>query len=214
MPIVMLNDDIYALPNPLFGEDGIVAIGGDLNPKRLIHAYKNGIFPWYGQEGPILWHAPDPRFVITKERFHLPRSAREFITKSQWNVRINTSFEKVIQHCASIPRKGQEGTWIHPEMIEAYCQLHAMGYAVSVEVWENDNLIGGLYGIAMGPIFFGESMFYLKSGASKVALHHLCTQMDFELIDVQIPTTLMENFGAYPIQLAEFLDILQKHLNR
>ena len=212
MPIVMLNDDIYALPNPLLGEDGLVAVGGDLHPKRLIHAYKHGIFPWYGQKGPILWHAPDPRFVITKDRFHLPKRHGSLSQKAN-GLSVQIHFEDVIQHCATIPRKGQEGTWIHPEMIEAYCQLHEMGYAVSVEVWEQSDLVGGLYGVAMGPIFFGESMFFLKSGASKVALHHLCTQMNFELIDVQIPTTLMENFGAYPMELAEFLDILQLHLH-
>lgn len=212
MPIVILNDDVCALPNPLMGEDGIVAVGGDLTPERLIHAYRAGIFPWYGQEGPILWHAPNPRYVITPDKFHLPKSAREYILNTDWSIRINTDFNQVIHHCANNPRKGQHGTWIHPEMIEAYKELHLQGYATSVEVWEKEKLIGGLYGVAMKNIFFGESMFFLKSGASKVALNHLCTKMNFELIDVQIPTTLMENFGAYPMRLPDFLDILRENL--
>ncbi len=167
---------IYSLPpEPVFPDpliedvDDIVAIGGDLSPDRLIVAYKNGIFPWYDEHSPILWWSPDPRLVLRPEDLHVSRRLRRTIRQGKFTVTINYAFEEVINYCSKIKRKGTEGTWLVPEMIEAYTNLHKIGYCHSIEAWSNGRLAGGLYGVCLGKVFFGESMFYQISNASKVA---------------------------------------------
>lgn len=150
--------------------DGLLAAGGDLSEVRLLNAYRSGIFPWFSEGQPILWWSPDPRMVFKTNAIHLSEKFRRQLKKSSWQIRVDTAFRQVIHNCAVVPREGQSGTWIHPEMIAAYCHLHRQGHAHSVEVFSDEKLIGGIYGVAIGRMFFGESMFSLESGASKVAL--------------------------------------------
>lgn len=194
--------------------DGLLAIGGDLNPARLVLAYSKGIFPWYEQE-PILWWCPQPRFVLDPSQFKMPRSARVAIDRTPFEYRFNTSFKEVITHCKKIVRPGQEGTWITHEMQCAYESLHSMGYAISAEVWLNNELVGGLYGVRLGNIFFGESMFSLVSNASRFAFMNYVAQLKMEgcvLIDCQVFTTYLESMGAAMMDIEEFLSILNDHI--
>jgi leucyl/phenylalanyl-tRNA--protein transferase len=177
--------------------NGLIGIGGDLSSDRLIHAYSNGIFPWYGNDEPILWYSPNPRMVITPEAFHLSKSLRKTINSSKYTVKVNTVFSDVIIHCQSVYRSGQSGTWINNDMIKAYCNLHDEGYAHSYEVFLDQKLVGGLYGVAMGSVFFGESMFSLVSNASKIAFAYLLQNSDYKLIDCQIENKHLESLGAF-----------------
>ncbi|MCL6269894.1 leucyl/phenylalanyl-tRNA--protein transferase [Sansalvadorimonas sp. 2012CJ34-2] len=176
--------------------DGLLCAGGNLNIETLVAAYRQGIFPWYSEGQPILWWSPDPRMVLTPEIFHLSRSMKRFVKTTKLRVTSNSAFPEVISACASIARAGQEGTWITDEMQQAYCDLHQKGYAHSVEVWNQSQLVGGLYGIALGKVFFGESMFSLTSNASKLALTGLVSSGLFELIDCQQHTPHLESLGA------------------
>lgn len=184
-------------PDPALAEDdGLLAVGGDLRPERLMLAYENGIFPWYSDDTPILWYAPHERFVLFPDKVKIMRSMRQFMKKPQVEIRMDTAFETVIRRCGSIPRPGQEGTWITTEMRQAYIQLHRLGHAHSVETYVNGELVGGLYGVAVNNVFCGESMFSLQPNASKAALIWLCTSQPYKLVDCQVHTEHLESMGA------------------
>ncbi len=195
--------------------DGLLAAGGDLSPATLLEAYRHGIFPWYSEGSPILWWSPDPRMVLFPGELHVSHSLRQTLRSGRYRCTMDRAFRQVIEACATTPRAGQEGTWITPEMIEAYVHLHELGYAHSVETWEGEELTGGLYGISLGRTFFGESMFHRRRDASKVALWHLdrwCVEKDFTLIDAQVPTTHLQHMGARTISRKHFLTLLAKSL--
>ncbi len=196
-------DTATALTDP----NGLLAVGGDLSVTRLLCAYRQGIFPWYSEGQPILWWSPSPRTILIPEALHLGRSNRKLFNKASFTVKVNTAFRQVIEHCAETPRADQDGTWIIPEMIEAYCDLHEAGHAHSIESWQNGQLVGGLYGVSVGKAFFGESMFSLCSGASKFAFMSLVKRLqkwDFQLIDCQIYTEYLASFGAHEVSRDEF----------
>lgn len=199
-------------------EEGIVAYGGDLTPSRLMLAYRNGIFPWYSKNDPILWWSPDPRLIMELDEFKLSRSLRKKIPR--FEIRFDTAFSKVIRECSSVPRRGQSGSWIVPEMIEAYEELFALGYAHSVEAYQSGELVGGLYGVCVGGVFCGESMFAKVSDASKVAFAVLIERLHewgFDFIDCQVPTPHLKSLGAREIPRELFLErlngSLQNNLN-
>lgn len=205
----------WEFPDPLqAGERQYIAVGADLEPDTLISAYSQGIFPWYSEDDPILWHCPQPRCVLLPQQWHISsRSARK-IRKSHFVATINTAFPAVIAACAA-PRKDSEGTWLLPEMQAAYIQLHELGYVHSVEIWQNGQLSGGLYGVALGHIFFGESMFHQESEASRAALACLIGLMrayDFELLDCQQASPHMMAMGAVEISREEFLDSIHSRI--
>ncbi len=208
--IVDFPDVSLALTEP----DGLLAVGGDLSMQRLLNAYRSGIFPWYSADQPILWWSPDPRFVLFPEQLKISRSLRKTIRKQVFTVSMNKDFASVIRHCSSMPRPGQNGTWITDEMQQAYLDLHQSGYAHSVEAWSNDELVGGLYGVAIGKVFFGESMFSLRTDASKVAfasfVRHLHA-LGFELIDCQIHTMHLQSLGAELIPRQAFIHALEQY---
>lgn len=194
--------------------DGLLAVGGDLSPDRLLLAYRQGIFPWYGMDTPILWWSPDPRLVLFPDELKIPRSLLRVLRKKRFQVTVDRAFPAVIAGCSSVERK-EAGTWIVPEMIGAYVRLHELGYAHSVESWQDGRLVGGLYGIALGRAFFGESMFSRTPDASKVALVHLVgllARRRFEVIDCQVTTSHLKRFGAREIPRREFLSRLEQAL--
>jgi leucyl/phenylalanyl-tRNA---protein transferase len=213
MPIYLLNETIR-FPDPeLADEDGLLAIGGDLSPDRLILAYEKGIFPWFGDESPIMWWSPDPRMVLFPTEFKISKSLSQSIRKKNYQVRFDENFRDVIIGCASSLRKHEQGTWITAEMVEAYCTLFHLGYAHSVETYQEDRLVGGLYGISIGKAFFGESMFFSERDASKVALAALIDRMvdwDFHFLDVQQQTSHLQSLGARPVPRATFLELLKE----
>lgn len=191
--------------------DGLLAIGGDLSPRRLVNAYRNGIFPWYSKGQPILWWSPDPRLVLEPAALRVSRSLRKTLRRAPYRITLDRDFAGVIDGCAA-PRRDGEGTWITPEMRAAYLRLHELGYAHSAEAWSGEMLVGGLYGIAIGRMFFGESMFTRASDASKIAFVHLVRQLEawgFGLIDCQVETAHLARFGARPIPRAEFIERMQ-----
>ncbi len=199
-----------SFPNPLdASEEGVVAYGGDLSPSRLMLAYRSGIFPWYSAKDPILWWSPDPRLILELDEFKLSRSLRKKIP--QFEIRFDTAFSSVIRECSIAPRTGQSGSWIVPEMIEAYEELHALGYAHSVETYQNGILVGGLYGVNVGGVFCGESMFAKVSDASKVAFAVLVNRLrewGYDFIDCQVPTNHLKSLGAKEISRKDFLQRL------
>lgn len=189
--------------------DGLLAFGGDLSPERLLYAYQNGIFPWFEDSEPILWWSPDPRFVLFPIELKVSKSMNQLIKKKQFKVTENMAFKAVIENCAQSKRNGQLGTWITNEMIEAYIKLHQLGYAKSVEVWQDDELVGGLYGIAIeNKVFCGESMFAKVSNASKVGFITFIQNSNYKLIDCQLHTKHLESLGAKHIPRLEFLKYL------
>ena len=195
--------------------NGLLAAGGDLSAERLLAAYGQGIFPWYSAGQPILWWSPDPRMVLFVADFHVPRSLRKLISQRPFEIRIDSAFRRVIEACAE-PRKDDSGTWITPEMLDAYSELHRRGFAHSVEAWQNDAMVGGLYGIAIGRMFFGESMFTRVANASKVALAHLIELLKrraIPMIDCQQETEHLARFGARPIPRREFAERLSRLVN-
>lgn len=217
MPVFRLTKELI-FPDPeLAEEDGLLAVGGDLSKERLILAYSSGIFPWYSDGSPILWWSPDPRLVLKPEELRVSRSLRQIIKKDIFTVTINTAFDEVIRNCAEISRTGQQGTWITEDMIDAYIRLHRAGYAHSVESRQDGKLLGGLYGIALGKAFFGESMFAKKSNASKVAFVMLVERLSksgFSFIDCQVTTEHLKNLGAGEVSRKNFLQMLNKALKR
>ena len=195
------------LESALDDPNGLLAAGGDLAPERILAAYRRGIFPWYSDGQPILWWSPNPRMVLVPAELRITRSLSKVLRNSDYEVRLDTSFAAVIDACASAPRAGQSGTWIVPEMQDAYCRLHQLGYAHSVETWIDGRLAGGLYGMAIGRVFFGESMFAHRRDASKIALAHLCAFLlgrDFGIIDCQMETAHLASLGARPISRDAF----------
>jgi leucyl/phenylalanyl-tRNA--protein transferase len=205
-------DDRLMFPHPsLADDDGLLAIGGDLSVERLLLAYQHGIFPWFSDETPILWYAPHERFVLDPKEFKITKSMRQLIRNPYFHMAYNTAFSEVIHRCATTERKGQQGTWITTDMQEAYIRLHKLGYAHSIETYnENGLLVGGLYGIQIGSIFCGESMFSDVSNASKLALVYLCQQFNFELIDCQIHSEHLASLGAKFISGSAYYELLQK----
>lgn len=202
-------------PTNTASEEGILAIGGDLSIDRLMNAYEAGIFPWYEEGSEILWWAPDPRFVLFINELKVSKSMRQFLRNTSLKVTLDTAFDQVIRACKTVPRKGQEGTWITDEMEEAYIALHEEGYAHSVEVWDGDKLVGGLYGVSIGHLFFGESMFNYVSNASKMALISLADWLKgkgFAMIDCQDYTDHVASLGAREISRVDFERILTKEL--
>ncbi len=216
MPIYRLGPDPSLFPPAdRADEDGILAIGGDLSPQRLISAYAQGIFPWYSEGVPILWHSPDPRFVLEPSRLHVPKSLDKQRKRGLYEVRLDTAFEQVIEACAKARRPGQRGTWITREMRSAYNELHRLGLAHSAESWADGTLVGGLYGVSLGSAFFGESMFAVAPDASKLAFIALVEQLqrwNFGLIDCQQQTEHLARFGAEAWPRAQFLAALQEAL--
>jgi leucyl/phenylalanyl-tRNA--protein transferase len=209
MPVFRL-DERLRFPDPsLAGDDGLLAVGGDLRPERLVLAYQHGIFPWYDEGMPILWHSPAERWVLRPAAVRLGRTARKELRRmGEHEVRFDTAFDAVIRACSRVSRVGQDGTWITAEMVTAYRRLAALGMAHSAEVWSPDGaLVGGLYGVSLGGAFFGESMFQRQTGASKAALAALCRLLSgwsFDLIDAQVHTPLLERVGAQPMSRAAF----------
>ncbi len=205
----------FPFPAPREGDRrGLLAYGGDLEPERLLSAYAQGVFPWY-DEPPILWFSPDPRMVLEPGALHVSRSLAKRERQRPFALRMDTAFADVIRACAAMPRPGQHGTWITPEMIDAYIGLHELGFAHSVEAWRDDQLVGGLYGLSLGRIFFGESMFAHESDASKLAFVAAVRQLagwGFELIDCQVETAHLARFGAVQWPRSDFLRALDRAL--
>lgn len=212
MQLWMLDDDLW-FPNPSYAlPHGLLAIGGDLRPERLLLAYRSGIFPWFNEGEPPMWWSPDPRCVLFPEALRVSHSMKAVLKKGVFEYRFNSAFREVVEACAGTPRKDANGTWIHPEMISAYVQLHEMGFAVSAEVWQDAQLVGGLYGVRLGGIFFGESMFSRVSNASKAALIYLARQLEgegVELIDCQMHTPHLESLGAVVMPRDAYLERLR-----
>lgn len=212
MPLFQLTDEL-AFPPPEYATgEGLLAIGGDLSRERLLLAYSLGVFPWYGEDDPILWWSPNPRMVLFPEEFHVSRRLGRLMRQRRFEVRLDTAFERVIAACADIPRPGQDGTWITREMEQAYVDLHAAGYAHSVEVWDENRLAGGLYGVSIGRCFFGESMFSREANTSKLALSWLVLQLkrwDFALIDCQVHTDHLARLGARDVSRRTFMRLLR-----
>jgi len=215
MPVFRLDDRLQFPPVHL-AEDGLLAIGGDLRPERLLLGYAQGIFPWYAENLPILWHSPDPRMVMTTRDLVVQRSLRKAIRKRPYELRMDTAFLRVLEGCASAPRPGQSGTWLIPEMVDAYTQLHELGFAHSIEAWQGGELVGGLYGVSLGAAFFGESMFARAPDASKIAFAAAVRQLDawgIGLIDCQVHTEHLERFGAYEVPRRDYLELLSLALD-
>jgi len=214
MPIFRLDHRI-AFPPAEYAVEGLLAVGGDLRPERLLLAYRSGIFPWYSEGQPILWHSPDPRMVLVPSQLEVPRSLRKTLRKGAYRVTLDTCFARVVSACASVKRPGQSGTWITPDMQAAYRELHRRGLAHSVEAWQDDRLVGGLYGVSLGAAYFGESMFALAPDASKVAFVRLVEQLvrwDIALVDCQVYTRHLARFGAVEWSRKKYLAALKRAL--
>jgi leucyl/phenylalanyl-tRNA---protein transferase len=206
-----LSKELFFPPVLEANSDGILAVGGDLTPERLLLAYKSGIFPWFEGEEPILWWAPNPRMVLFLDELVVSKSMRNILNRNSFKLTFNQNFREVISNCQKIKRENQNGTWITKEMVEAYCKLNEMGIAKSVEVWQNDTLVGGLYGIDLGSVFCGESMFSKVSNASKVAFITLANQLreaNYKLLDCQVYNEHLESLGCREIEREEFMRFL------
>jgi leucyl/phenylalanyl-tRNA--protein transferase len=212
MPVYLLGDEIL-FPPVDHAENGLLAVGGDLSPERLLAAYSQGIFPWYSDGEPILWHSPDPRFVLTTESFRVPRRLeRTRRNDPRLRLSLDEAFDDVIGACSKAPRPGQGGTWITEEMKAAYAELHRLGFAHSAEAWRGGELVGGLYGVSLGGVFFGESMFARAGDASKIAFAALVEQLarwKIDLIDCQVETSHLARFGAQSVPRARYLEALR-----
>lgn len=216
MPVFRLDDRLVFPPVHL-AEDGLLALGGDLRPERLLLGYTQGIFPWYAENLPILWHSPDPRMVMTTKDLVVQKSLKKTIRRAPYELRMDTAFLRVLEGCASVPRPGQTGTWLIPEMVGAYEKLHELGFAHSIEAWQEGKLVGGLYGVSLGHAFFGESMFARAADASKVAFVACIRQLDtwgIGLIDCQVHTEHLERFGAYEVSRLHYLEMLRVALDQ
>ena len=216
MPVFSLDKDLIFPAQHLAEPDGLLAIGGDLSIERLLLAYENGIFPWYSEDD-ILWWCPNPRFVLFPAEIKISKSMKQLLKRNEFDFTINKAFAEVIGYCQSVHQKNKYGTWITDEMKKAYINLHQLGYAHSTEVWKENELVGGLYGVKMGKVFFGESMFSKISNASKYAFIKYVEQLQaegIELIDCQVYTEHLESLGARMISRESFLQLLHKLLNR
>ncbi|TAN38060.1 MAG: leucyl/phenylalanyl-tRNA--protein transferase [Nitrospirae bacterium] len=213
MTVFQLTDELIFPPADRADPDGLLAVGGDLSSDRILLAYSQGIFPWYSDDSPILWWSPDPRLVLFPDELRVSRSLKQVIKKGDYRVTFNTAFKDVIRNCASVSRKEGDGTWITDEMTDAYCLLHDRGFAQSAEAWYGDELAGGLYGIGLGNVFFGESMFAKRSNASKVAFVALVTALQAQgcrVIDCQVRTGHLMSLGAREIPRADFVRMLEE----
>lgn len=207
--IFQLNDNDILFPDTALAEpDGLLAIGGDLKPARILAAYKSGIFPWFSDNDPVCWYAPHERCVIFPSKIHISKSMQKSMRAKEFDVTTNKAFTAVIAACKNTQRKGQDGTWITDEMEEAYIKLHTLGIAKSIEVWQNDELVGGMYGLEINKLFCGESMFSNVSNASKTAMIWLSTQNNYTLIDCQLVTDHLISMGAEMISQKQFMNIL------
>ncbi len=216
MPVYRL-DHRLVFPPVEHAEDGLLAVGGDLGPERLVLAYSSGIFPWYSRGQPILWHSPDPRLVLRVEDLHVPKSLRKTIRKGTFRFTLDEAFPEVIDACARVKRPGQRDTWITPEMKRAYVELHRLGLAHSAEAWQGERLVGGLYGVSLGAAFFGESMFTRVPDASKAAFVVLVEQLrpwGITLVDSQVHTEHVARFGAIECSRRDYLGLLRKALRK
>lgn len=217
--LVLLSESPFDTPDAhraLHDPEGLCAIGGDLSPERLIHLYQHGFFPWYSDPDPILWWHPAHRCTLDPEQFHTSKSLKKSLKRHSWRVTCNQDFAQVIQHCAQL-REQKEGTWISPDIQNAYTKLHKLGYGHSIEVWLDQELVGGFYGVAMGQMFFGESMFSLVPNASKIALKTFCTLAHLshiKLIDCQVASEHLESLGAKLMPRNDFLDNLSTLIPR
>lgn len=212
MPVFQLSEQLLFPPPHLAEPDGLLAVGGDLSPQRLLLAYSSGIFPWFNEGDPILWWSPDPRFIIEPTAIHVSRSLDKVIRRGPFELTVDRAFDDVMLACGS-DRRDSAGTWITDEMLDAYGQLHRMGFAHSVECWQGKELVGGLYGVCLGRCFFGESMFHRRSNASKLALVFLARRLashDFEMIDCQLPTSHLASLGGQAISRVEYLNRLRR----
>lgn len=210
----LLSNDLVFPPVEMADEDGLLAIGGDLSTKRLLLAYQQGIFPWYSEQDPICWWCPDPRFVLFPDELKISRSMKRVLRSGPFGFTTNTAFAEVIRNCRTISRKDQDGTWISAEVQNAYIRLHELGYAHSAEAWNNNELVGGVYGVRLGNIFFGESMFSRQTNASKFALARYVEQLKQEgvvLIDCQVYTPHLESLGARMILRKDFMRLLAEN---
>ncbi|SMC87312.1 leucyl/phenylalanyl-tRNA--protein transferase [Desulfocicer vacuolatum DSM 3385] len=217
MPVFRLSKALIFPPAHLAREDGLLGVGGDLSSRRLILAYENGIFPWFSQGEPLLWWSPDPRMVLYPRNINISRSLNKCIRQKKFTITMDQSFKAVITACAHSRTENGQDTWLVDGMIAAYTRLHEKGVAHSVEAWQDDKLVGGLYGVSLGRTFFGESMFSLKSNSSKVALAALCrhlTALKFDLIDCQVATDHLASMGAVEIPRSLFLQKLTRSLNK
>jgi len=207
--IFQLDAHSFSFPDPALAEpDGLLAIGGDLRPARLMKAYRQGIFPWYNDDTPILWYSPHERFVLRPDKLKISKSMRQVLRSGQFDVTFDQAFAEVIAACATQARPGQDGTWITQDMQRAYKELHALGHAHSVEVWLAGELVGGLYGVTVGSVFCGESMFSKEANASKVALASLCQSGRYSLVDCQVYTDHLASLGAIMISRNEYMEEL------
>lgn len=206
-----LGED-YIFPHPSNADkNGLVAYGGDLNPLRILEAYKSGIFPWFESDQNLMWWSPDPRMIMYTDKFKVSKSFKAFLKKSNYKVTFNKDFELVINSCANIKRINQKGTWITEGLIKSFIDLHEMGKAISVEVWEDDDIVGGLYGLDLDDVFCGESMFSKSSNASKIALYYLTKELrknNYRFIDCQVPSEHLKSLGGEIISRSNFLDLL------
>ena len=205
--------DFPPLSLALTEPNGLIAIGGDLSAARLLDAYRQGIFPWFNSDDPIMWFSPNPRMVLYPAELKISNSLKKIINRNAFETRINTSFAAVIAACSKIPRNNQLGTWITDEMMVAYCELHALGYAICAESWQNGQLVGGCYGVKIGRMFYGESMFHTQTNASKVAFVSLVNYLinqKVELIDCQMKTSLLASFGGREIERVVFMQKLNE----
>ncbi|MDR1467878.1 MAG: leucyl/phenylalanyl-tRNA--protein transferase [Spirochaetaceae bacterium] len=223
-------DEFIRFPDPSEAIGDVVAFNGNLSPGMLISAYRQGIFPWYNEGEPILWQSPDPRFVLFPEKLHVSQSMRRILASGVYDIRFNTAFPRVIRNCAEIPRKGQDGTWLTKDMIDAYGEMHRLGYVHSAEAWQDDTLVGGCYGVLLGPhgqrlaldgdsggVFFGESMFSHKPNASKAAFLTLAQKLfaqNIAFIDCQVWTAHLESLGGESLSRNAYLELLFSHLGR
>lgn len=218
MPIYLLDDTQHIFPNPNnANEEGILAVGGDLDPQRLLLAYENGIFPWFNPEDPIVWWSPNPRMVLKPEKVKVSKSMKQVLNRNTFEIRFDTDFVQTISNCQKTVRDNQDeqGTWISEELIESYTELHKMGYAHSVEAWRDDKMVGGLYGVSLGDCFFGESMFSKESNASKACFIRLAKELEkknFRMIDCQVYTEHLESLGAEKTERKVFLEELNDGL--
>jgi len=214
-PLHFLGDRLEFPPVDQANKEGLLAVGGDLSPERLLLAYRSGVFPWFNEDSLILWWSPDPRMVLFPEKLKISKSMGKVLAAKEFTLTKNTCFERVIAQCAQLPRKGQQGTWITRDMKNAYITLHEKGFAKSYEVWKDNVLVGGLYGIDLGHVFCGESMFFTSANASKYAFIRLAQealQQDYKLIDCQIHTKHLESMGAEEIPRKRFMELLQGDL--
>ncbi|MCL1813144.1 MAG: leucyl/phenylalanyl-tRNA--protein transferase [Treponema sp.] len=204
----------YHFPDPLEAEGNIVAVGGNLSPGMLLSAYEQGIFPWYNEDDPVLWQSPDPRLVIFPNTLHISRTMRKILNRGDFEISFNGDFAGVIRGCSNIERRGQDGTWITDDIIAAYAELHRLGYAVSAESRLNGNLVGGCYGLLLGKVFCGESMFSKIPNASKAAFlslaQYLFSELEVQFIDCQVPTDHLRSFGGEELSREKFLCLLKK----